>query len=102
VLGCPYQAERTRLLLANGGRAPVPPAPVPDGALAVLSARELEVLALVAAGRSNPQVAAELFISRKTAEHHVSNILTKLGVSTRAEAAAIAAHAGLVDPMSGA
>ena len=56
----------------------------------MLSAREREVLGLVAAGQTNPQIAATLYISRKTAEHHVSNILTKLGVATRAEAAALA------------
>ena len=48
------------------------------------------MLRLVAAGRTNPQIADALYISRKTAEHHVSNILTKLGVTKRAEAAAIA------------
>ncbi len=56
-----------------------------------LTAREMEVLRLVAAGRGNQQVAAELFISPKTASVHVSNILAKLGVASRVEAAA-AAH----------
>jgi DNA-binding CsgD family transcriptional regulator/tetratricopeptide (TPR) repeat protein len=55
-----------------------------------LSPRELEVLRLVAAGRSNRQIAEELFISVKTASVHVSNILAKLGVTTRVEAAALA------------
>ncbi|MBA3287169.1 MAG: helix-turn-helix transcriptional regulator [Acidimicrobiia bacterium] len=55
-----------------------------------LSPREVEVLKLVAAGFTNPQIAATLYISRKTAEHHVSAILAKLGVTTRAEAAAAA------------
>lgn len=53
------------------------------------------MLALVAAGHSNPQIAEALYISRKTAEHHVSNILAKLGVTTRTEAAALAGRAGL-------
>ncbi|WP_275412830.1 ATP-binding protein [Planotetraspora phitsanulokensis] len=57
----------------------------------LLTPRELEVLRLVAAGRSNREIAAELFISAKTASVHVSNILPKLGVSSRGEAAA-AAH----------
>jgi DNA-binding CsgD family transcriptional regulator len=57
-----------------------------------LTERELEVLRLVAAGRSNRDIAAELFISPKTASVHVSNILGKLGVGSRGEAAA-RAHA---------
>jgi DNA-binding CsgD family transcriptional regulator len=60
-----------------------------------LTARELEVLRLVAAGRSNRDIAAELFISAKTASVHVSNILAKLGVHSRVEAAAIALREGL-------
>ena len=55
-----------------------------------LTARELEVLQLVAAGRSNREIAAELFISAKTASVHVSNILSKLSVASRGEAAATA------------
>jgi DNA-binding NarL/FixJ family response regulator len=66
-----------------------------------LSVRELEVLALVAAGRTNGQIAKELFISPKTASVHVTHILDKLGVSSRIEAAMIAARAGLTaaDPL---
>ncbi len=63
-----------------------------------LSAREAEVLALVAAGRTNGQIAQELFISPKTASVHVTHILDKLGVSSRIEAAMLAARAGLVAP----
>ena len=63
-----------------------------------LSARESEVLALVAAGRTNGQIAEELFISPKTASVHVTHILDKLGVSSRIEAAMLAARAGLVAP----
>ena len=59
-----------------------------------LSGREREVLQLLAAGFSNPQIAAALYISRKTAEHHVSAILGKLGVATRAEAAAVRSGLG--------
>jgi DNA-binding NarL/FixJ family response regulator len=67
------------------------------GASTVLSEREREVIRLVAAGFTNPQIAANLYISRKTAEHHVSNILVKLGVTTRTEAAALAIRLGIID-----
>ena len=63
-----------------------------------LSAREAEVLALVALGRTNGQIARELFISPKTASVHVTHILDKLGVSSRIEAAMLAARAGLTAP----
>jgi ATP/maltotriose-dependent transcriptional regulator MalT len=65
-----------------------------------LTQREREVLELLADGRSNPQIAAELFISRKTASVHVSNILGKLGVASRGEAAAMAHRLGLQAPAS--
>jgi DNA-binding NarL/FixJ family response regulator len=55
-----------------------------------LTAREEEVLALLGQGLSNMDIAARLYISRRTAEHHVSNILAKLGLGSRAEATAFA------------
>lgn len=82
--------------VARRGRLDIGTAP-PQGASG-LTARELEVLRLVAAGRSNQQIADELFISRKTASVHVSHILAKLGVSTRVEAAATAHRLGLDEP----
>ena len=60
-----------------------------------LTPREREVLALVADGRTNRQIAEALFISDKTASVHVSNILAKLGVANRAEAAVTAHRLGL-------
>lgn len=68
-------------------------APLPT---AELTARELEILALVASGRSNGEIGKQLFISTKTVSVHVSNILGKLGASGRTEAAAIARRRGLV------
>ena len=59
-----------------------------------LTPREAEVLALVAAGRTNRQIGDELYISEKTASVHVSNIIRKLGVTTRVDAAAIAQRLG--------
>ena len=63
---------------------------------AVLTPRETEVLALMAQGRTNRQIGAELFISEKTASVHVSNILAKLSAGGRTEAVAIAAARGLL------
>lgn len=63
---------------------------------AVLTPREAEVLALLAQGRTNRQIGAELYISEKTASVHVSNILAKLAAGGRTEAVAIAAQRGLL------
>jgi DNA-binding NarL/FixJ family response regulator len=63
-----------------------------------LTAREQEVLRLVAAGRGNREIAAELFISPRTASVHVSNILAKLGVASRGEATAAAHRLHLSGP----
>ncbi|WP_281286873.1 ATP-binding protein [Nonomuraea turkmeniaca] len=62
----------------------------------LLTPRELEVLRLVTLGRTNRDIAAELFISAKTVSVHVSNILAKLGVTTRGEAAAAAHRLSLI------
>jgi DNA-binding CsgD family transcriptional regulator len=90
--------------LARRARVDVPALPGPRGHVEPggaapfgLTERELEVLRLVAAGRGNRDIAAELFISPKTASVHVSNILGKLGVSSRGEAAATAYQQHLLD-----
>jgi len=90
-------AERARIPLQSPAAAApdAPPSacvPAPYG----LTARELAVLRLVAAGRTNAEIGAELYISPKTAGVHVSNILRKLGVSGRVQAAAWAERAGLL------
>jgi len=95
-------ARRGRIRL-TGDDAPegrVPGDPGAGGGELGLTERELEVLRLVAAGRSNREIAAELFISAKTASVHVSNILGKLGVASRGEAAARAHTLRLFDPTS--
>jgi DNA-binding CsgD family transcriptional regulator/tetratricopeptide (TPR) repeat protein len=63
-----------------------------------LTAREMEVLALIVEGLRNPDIASRLFISTKTVDHHVSAILSKLGARTRGEAARAAARFGIGQP----
>jgi DNA-binding CsgD family transcriptional regulator len=86
-------------LAAEAGTAPAAQPPPPDElARFGLTEREREVMALLAAGRSNPEIGRVLFISTKTASVHVSNILGKLGVSGRVEAAAVAHRLGVYGP----
>jgi DNA-binding NarL/FixJ family response regulator len=95
-------ARRARIAL---DRSPADRAAEPDPEAAEgpaeqlgLTPREHEVLLLVAAGRTNREIGAELFMSEKTASVHVSRILAKLGVSGRVEAAAVAHRLGLTEP----
>jgi DNA-binding CsgD family transcriptional regulator len=90
-------ARRGRLQLAEP-TDPTPQSPVtPTPAASLgLTRRELEVLRLLADGRSNRQVGQELFITEKTASLHVSRILAKLGVASRGEAAAVAHRLNLL------
>ena len=67
-----------------------------------LSDREMEVLALIAKGKSNAEIARELYLAQKTAGHHVSAILSKLGLSNRAEAAAYAMRHHIEQHIKGA
>jgi len=75
---------------------PAPPAPVPAGGAEELTPRERDVLRLVAEGKSDTDIARELVLSPHTVHRHVANILRKLGLHSRAAAAAQAARAGLV------
>jgi pimeloyl-ACP methyl ester carboxylesterase/DNA-binding CsgD family transcriptional regulator len=88
-LGDTSYIETARQFLDEGAVA----ARRPDG----MTAREVEVLRLIAAGRSNRQIADELAISVNTADRHVSNILTKIAASNRAEAASFAVRNGLAE-----
>jgi DNA-binding NarL/FixJ family response regulator len=84
-------AARTRTALREAGAGSIPRGPTrstrenPAG----LTDRQMEVLELIAMGKTNADIADELFLSPKTVEHHVSAILTKLGVTNRTEAAAL-------------
>jgi DNA-binding NarL/FixJ family response regulator len=88
----PEAAQETK----RANAAPEEPPPLGD-----LTPRELEVLGLLAQGKSNPQIAQELSISRGTAKIHVQHILGKLGVSDRTKAVARASERGLLDLYSG-
>jgi predicted ATPase/DNA-binding CsgD family transcriptional regulator len=89
----PVDAPNTSEAIANTQPGPGRSAPRYG-----LTSREREVLGLVAEGRSNSEIAQHLFISRKTASVHVSNILAKLGVNGRVQAAALAHRQGLTHP----
>ncbi|MFC6423148.1 helix-turn-helix transcriptional regulator [Ornithinimicrobium tianjinense] len=84
----------SELAAVDGG--PVRSAAATGPAPAQLTRREAEVLRLVAAGRSNGEIGRQLFIATKTVSVHVSNILGKLGVTSRTEAAAVARERGLL------
>lgn len=82
-------AVTARLLENLGGESP----PYED-----LTPRELEVLALLADGRPNREIARELYVTERTVKFHVGSILAKLGAANRTEAARVAARRGLVEP----
>ena len=86
--GRPTLAPEAAQVLIKAATEP----PEEDG----LTRRELEILKLMVAGQSNPDIAEKLFVSRSTIKFHVSNILMKLGAATRTEAVAIALQRKLV------
>jgi DNA-binding CsgD family transcriptional regulator len=119
-LAAPYETARVRVLISGAcsglgdrdaaaielqeaqatfrrlGASPGPERPAPGATGAGLTARELEVLRMLATGRSNKAIAAELVLSERTVDRHVSNILAKLGVASRTAAAAYAFEHALV------
>ena len=99
-LGATAAAAVVARRLRERGAANLPrgPRPATRENPAQLTARELEVLALLADGLRNRQIAERLFVSSKTVDHHVSAILRKLGARTRGEAAAEALRLGLREP----
>ncbi len=84
----------TRRLLDQFTTAP--PAGVSNPAIAALAAREREVLVLVARGRSNKEIGADLFLSEATVKTYVSRLLAKLALRDRVQLAVLAYEAGLV------
>jgi DNA-binding NarL/FixJ family response regulator len=88
--------EITRRLLDRFAARPPRPSGTPQ-AFAELSRRELEVLRLIADGRSNAEIAADLFLSEATVKTHVTHILTKLRLRDRVQAVALAYRTGLMD-----
>ncbi|MFE0675928.1 AAA family ATPase [Streptomyces sp. NPDC058867] len=100
-LGARPLAEEAASLAQRARLSLVPEARRPSADDLGLTSREHDVLRLVAAGRTNRQIAEELFISPKTASVHVSNILAKLGVAGRGEAAAVAHRTGLFEKGEG-
>jgi DNA-binding CsgD family transcriptional regulator len=93
-------ARLALLSLAGDDRPPAAAVPAPSamrsGAASGLSAREREILRLVARGLSNPAIGATCGLSGHTVKRHVANILVKLNLPTRAAAAALAARDGLL------
>lgn len=84
-------------VVALQGRAASLPA-MPPGYAGGLTEREVEVLRLVASGKSNAEIAADLVLSIRTVERHISNIYGKTGSGGRADATAFAFTSGLMSP----
>jgi DNA-binding NarL/FixJ family response regulator len=88
----------TRRLIGRYADRVRPASPERDRVLATLAPREVEVLALIAEGRSNAEIASELVISAETVKTYVSRILTKLDLRDRVQAAILAIRSGIAGP----
>ncbi len=99
-LGATPLLQEVDALIRRGRLTEPSPVGDPGTAPTPLTAREQDVLRLLALGRSNRQIGEELFISGKTASVHVSNILAKLGAASRGEAVAVAHREGLIQAAS--
>jgi DNA-binding NarL/FixJ family response regulator len=87
----------TRLLIETFARKPPAAVPAPSR-LASLTAREHDILRLVARGRSNSEIASDLSVSEATVKTHVGHVLAKLGLRDRVQAVILAYEAGIVTP----
>jgi LuxR family transcriptional regulator, maltose regulon positive regulatory protein len=95
-LGAATGVARTEAMLSRARSLP-PPSTADEGPLTELSKRECEVLALIAEGLTNHEIAERLILSRHTVNRHVANILRKLSVPSRAAAASLAARHGVAE-----
>jgi predicted ATPase/DNA-binding CsgD family transcriptional regulator len=105
LMGRSYPLDQLIALALKSSERAAPSESVVDSAInvatgATLTRRELEVLALLVEGRTNPEIANELFISPRTVSVHVTHILEKLGVENRSAAVALALRTGLMTPSS--
>ena len=99
--GATKMADLVRHRMRMRGLQGVPRGPrkSADGAVPILTGRQIDVLRLIAKGHTNAEIADELFVARRTVDNHVSAILSRLGAKGRAEAAAEAVSRGLIDPI---
>ena len=89
---------RHRMRMRGFQGVPRGPRKSSDGAVPILTGRQIDVLRLIAKGHTNAEIAEELFVARRTVDNHVSAILSRLGAKGRTEAAAEAVSRGLIDP----